>query len=186
MPQAAAAAIALGSWPQVKDAAKGVLPLPQLKGGGSLPSIDTLAKRSGGDPERGKAVFGGAGACARCHVVGAEGRSVGPNLSGIGAKLSRVAIYEAIRAPSAAISHNYDTYTALLDDGRSVTGLLVSQSPTDVVIRGADGIDTTTPTSDIDELVKQPVSLMPTDLAAALSVQELVDLVAWLETLTAP
>jgi putative heme-binding domain-containing protein len=185
LPQAAAAAIALGSWPQVKEAAQGVLPMPQPKGGGSLPSIDTLAKRSGGDPNRGKAVFTGAGTCARCHVVGSEGKAMGPNLSEIGAKLSRIALYESILAPSAAISHNYETYTALLDDGRSLTGLLVSESPTEVVIRGADGIDTTTPAGEIDELVKQPISLMPADLAAALSVQELVDLVAWLETLKA-
>ena len=186
LPQAAAAAISLGSWPQVKEAAKGVLPLPQPKGGGSLPSIDTLAKRSGGDPNRGKAVFAGAGTCAKCHIVGGEGKAVGPNLSGIGAKLSRVALYEAILAPSAAISHNYETYTAILEDGRSVTGLLVSQSPTEVVIRGVDGIDTTMPAKEIEELVKQPVSLMPADLAATLSVQELVDLVAWLETLKSP
>jgi putative membrane-bound dehydrogenase-like protein len=186
LPQAAAAAIALGSWPQVKEAAKGVLPLPQPKGGGSLPSIDTLTKRSGGDAARGKAVFAGAGTCAKCHVVGGEGKSVGPNLSGIGAKLSRVALYESILAPSAAISHNYETYTALLEDGRSVTGLLISESPTEVVIRAADGIDTTTPAQEIEELVKQPVSLMPADLAATLSVQELVDVVAWLETLKSP
>jgi putative heme-binding domain-containing protein len=185
LPQAAAAAIAMGSWPQVKEAAKGVLPLPQSKGGGSLPSIDELTKRSGGDAARGKVVFAGAGTCAKCHIVGGEGKAVGPNLSGIGAKLSRVALYESILAPSAAISHNYETYTALLDDGRSLTGLLVSQSPTEVVIRGADGIDTMTPADDIDELIKQPVSLMPADLAATLSVQELVDLVAWLETLKA-
>jgi putative heme-binding domain-containing protein len=115
--------------------------------------------------------------------VGADGKAVGPNLSGIGAKLSRPALYEAILAPSAAISHNYETYTAVLDDGRSVTGLLVSQSPEDVVIRGADGLDVTAPAGEIEELVKQPVSLMPADLAATLSAQQLVDLVTWLETL---
>ena len=31
--------------------------------------------------------------------------------------------------------------------------------------------------------MKQPVSLMPADLVTALSADELVDLVAWLETL---
>jgi putative membrane-bound dehydrogenase-like protein len=185
LPQAAAAAIAMCPWPQVKEAAAGVLPLPTPKGGGSLPTIDKLVKQGGGDANRGKAVFAGAGTCSKCHVVGSEGKAVGPNLSGIGAKLSRVALYESILAPSAAISHNYETHTALLDDGRSVTGLLVSQSPTEVVIRGADGIDATLPAGEIDELVKQPISLMPADLAATLSVQELVDLVAWLETLKA-
>jgi putative heme-binding domain-containing protein len=116
-------------------------------------------------------------------VVGSEGKSVGPNLSEIGGKLSRQAMYEAILAPSAAISHNYETFTALLDDGRSVTGLLVSQSPSDVVIKGPDGIDVTVDADAVEELVKQPISLMPADLAATLSVDELVDLVAWLETL---
>jgi putative heme-binding domain-containing protein len=165
----------------VRQAAADVLPMPKAKEG-ALPPVADLMKQ-GGNATRGKAVFAGAGTCAKCHVVGAEGKSVGPNLSGIGAKLSKPALYEAILAPSAAISHNYETHTAVLDDGRSVTGLLVSQSPAEVVIRGADGIDMTTPASEIAELVKQPVSLMPADLAATLSVQELVDLVAWLETL---
>ena len=86
-------------------------------------------------------------------------------------------------APSAAISHNFETWTAVLADGRSITGLSVSQSTEQVVIRAADGIDVTIPRVDVEELVKQPISLMPADLVAALSAEELVDLVAWLETL---
>jgi putative membrane-bound dehydrogenase-like protein len=183
LPQAAAAAIALSPWADIKQSAAKVLPMPQAKGGGALPTIADLSRRGGGNAARGKAVFAGAGTCAKCHVVGDEGKAVGPNLSGIGAKLSRVAFYEAILAPSAAISHNYETYTAVLDDGRAVTGLLVSQSPAEVVIRGADGIDVTMKADAVEGLVKQPVSLMPADLAAALTVDELVDLVAWLETL---
>ena len=86
-------------------------------------------------------------------------------------------------APSAAISHNFETWTAVLADGRSITGLSVSQSTEQVVIRAADGIDVMIPREDVEELVKQPISLMPADLVAALSAEELVDLVAWLETL---
>ena len=108
---------------------------------------------------------------------------MGPDLSGIGTKLSRRAIYEAILAPSAAVSHGYEACTALRHDGRSVTGLLVSRTDAGVVIRGADGNDVTISDADLDDLVKHPVSLMPADLAAALTADELVDLVAWLETL---
>ena len=64
-----------------------------------------------------------------------------------------------------------------------MSGLLVSQTADQAVIRGADGIDVTIPAGEIGELVKQPVSLMPADLATMLSADELVDLVAWLETL---
>jgi putative heme-binding domain-containing protein len=157
--------------------------MPKAKGG-SLPPVAELLKREG-RIDQGKAVFAGVGTCAKCHIVGGEGRAVGPDLSGIGVKLSKQAIYESILAPSAAISHNYETHTALLDDGRSTTGLLVSQSSEQVVIRGADGIDVTIAAGQLDELVKQPVSLMPADLATLLSADDLVDLVAWLQTLRA-
>jgi putative heme-binding domain-containing protein len=149
---------------------------------GPLPPLAELLQQAG-DASRGQAVFVGAGTCAKCHVVGSEGKNVGPNLSGIGAKLSRQALYESILMPSAAISHNYETYTAVLDDGRSVTGLLVSQTPEQVVLKPADGVDATLAAKEIEELVKQPISLMPADLATTLSAQDLADVVAWLETL---
>jgi putative heme-binding domain-containing protein len=182
LPQVAAVAIASCPWGDVRQAAADVLPMPKAKGGEKLPPVAELMKRKG-DPVVGKTVFAGAGTCAKCHIVNGDGKSVGPNLSGVGAKLSRESLYESVLAPSAAISHSYETYTALMDDGRSVTGLLVSQSPDQVVIRGADSIDVTLPAAEVDELVKQPVSLMPADLATTLSADELVDLVTWLETL---
>jgi putative heme-binding domain-containing protein len=156
--------------------------LPKVRDGGQLPSVAELMRQEG-DASRGQTLFSGAATCAKCHVVNGTGKGVGPDLSGVGTKLSRQALYESILAPSAAISHNYETYTALLDDGRSLTGLLISQSPEEVIIRGPDAIDLTIPTAAIEELVKQPVSLMPADLAATLTAQELTDLVAWLETL---
>jgi putative heme-binding domain-containing protein len=181
LPQVAAVAIAAGPWGDVRKAAADVLPMPQSKGGGTLPPLADLVKRKG-DPAKGRGVFAGAGTCGKCHVVGTEGHAVGPNLSGIGGKLAREAIYEAILAPSAAISHSYETWTAILGDGRAATGLLVSKSPEQIVIRGADGIDATFASGEVEELVRQPVSLMPADLAAALTADELVDLVAWLES----
>ena len=184
LPQVAAVAIASCPWGDIRQSAADVLPMPKAKGGEKLPPVTELVKRKG-NPVNGKTVFAGAGTCAKCHIVNGEGKAVGPNLSGIGAKLSREALYESVLVPSAAISHSYETYTALMEDGRSVTGLLVSQSPDQVVIRGADSIDVTLPAKDVEELVKQPVSLMPADLATTLSADELVDIVAWMETLRA-
>jgi len=182
--EAAAATLALAPWAEVRQAAAKVLPLPTPKGGGRLPTLDELARRSG-DAGRGRQVFAGAGTCGKCHVVGGEGKAVGPDLSGIGAKLSRVALYESILAPSAAISHAYETYSAIAADGRTVTGLLVSKTDAEAVLRAADGIDHMFPVAELDELVRQPVSLMPAALATTLTAAELADLVAYLETLTA-
>ena len=184
LPQVAAVVIASCPWGDIRQAAADVLPMPKAKGGEKLPPVADLVKRNG-NAANGKVVFAGAGTCAKCHIVNGEGKAVGPNLSGVGAKLSREALYESVLAPSAAISHSYETYTALMEDGRSVTGLLVSQSPDQVVIRGADSIDVTLAAGEVEELVKQPVSLMPADLATTLSADELVDVVAWMETLRA-
>ena len=184
LPQVAAVAIASCPWGDIRQSAADVLPMPKAKGGEKLPPVSELVKRKG-NAANGKAVFAGAGTCAKCHIVNGEGKSVGPNLSGVGAKLSREALYESVLVPSAAISHSYETYTAIMEDGRSITGLLVSQSPDQVVIRGADSIDVMLPAGQVEELVKQPVSLMPADLATTLSADELVDIVAWMETLRA-
>jgi putative membrane-bound dehydrogenase-like protein len=184
LPQVAAVAIASCPWGDIRQSAADVLPMPKAKGGEKLPPVAELVKRKG-NPANGKAVFAGAGTCAKCHIVNGEGKSVGPDLSGVGAKLSREALYESVLVPSAAISHSYETYTAIMEDGRSVTGLLVSQSPDQVVIRGADSIDVMLPAGQVEELVKQPVSLMPADLATTLSADELVDVVSWMETLRA-
>jgi len=182
LPQAAALAISGCPWGDVRQAAADVLPLPKGRGGEQLPPLTELVKRSG-SAANGKTVFAGVGTCAKCHVVQGEGKMVGPDLSGIGAKLSREALYESVLAPSAAISHNYEAWTALTKDGRAITGLLVSKTPEQVVIRGADGVDATIAGDDLEELVRQPVSLMPADLASTLSAGELVDVVTWLETL---
>ena len=182
--QAAALAISASPWPEIRKEAAAVLPLPPARGGEPLPPVAELVKRKG-DAAKGQALFAGAGTCAKCHVVAGAGKAVGPDLSGVGAKLSREALWESLLAPSAAISHNYETWTLVGEDGRSVTGLLVSKTPAEVVVRGADGLDVTMATGDVAELVKQPVSLMPADLATTLSAEELVDVVAWLETLKA-
>jgi putative heme-binding domain-containing protein len=74
----------------------------------------------------------------------------------------------------------------VLDDGRVVSGLVISRTAEQMVMRGADGVDVTLAVDEVEDLVKQSVSLMPADLAATLSAEQLVDLVAWLETLKTP
>ena len=179
---AAAVALSTSRWAEIRQAGAELLPLPKASGGQPLPPLADLLKKRG-NASAGKAVFAGAGTCAKCHVVAGVGKAVGPDLSGIGAKLSKQALYESILAPSAAISHNYESYTLLTEDGRVVTGLLVSQTDKQVVLKTAEGVDVTTPTAAIDELARQPISLMPADIAVALTPEQLVDLVTWLETL---
>ena len=46
-------------------------------------------------------------------------------------------------------------------------------------------MDVTIAADDLEELLKQPVSLMPAELASTMSADDLVNLVSWLETLRA-
>jgi putative heme-binding domain-containing protein len=118
--------------------------------------------------------------------VGGTGKDVGPNLSAIGAKLPAEALLVAILDPSAGISHNYETFIATTEDGRTVNGLLVSRSDDEVVIKDAAGVVHTLAAAEVEELTKSPLSLMPSGLEKTMTAQELADLVAYLVSLKTP
>ena len=81
------------------------------------------------------------------------------------------------------MSHNYETWAAVMDDGTVATGLKVSETDSELTLKNSEGLTRKISKSDIDELVKQDVSLMPADLQKTMTVQELVDVVEYLETL---
>lgn len=59
-----------------------------------------------GKPERGKLVFEDQG-CIKCHVVGSEGRQVGPELTGIGASQGAGYILDSILEPDKVLIKGY-------------------------------------------------------------------------------
>ncbi len=161
------------------------LTLPATAGSKPLPPVAELAKRAG-DPVRGQELFRTTATCIKCHKVRGEGKEVGPDLSEIGSKLPKEAMFISILDPSAGISHNYETYTAVLDSGNVVSGLKVNETDDSVTIRSAESIDKVISKSEIEELVKSTVSLMPADLQKTMSEQDLVDVVEFISTLKKP
>jgi putative heme-binding domain-containing protein len=136
-----------------------------------------------GDAANGRMVFFSTGTCHKCHVVDGMGREIGPNLTEIGSKLSREAMFESVLYPSAGISHNYEMWTVVLSSGTTVNGLLVSSTDAEVSLRGDDALVRQFPKSDIEELVKQKISLMPADLQKTMTSQELADVVEFMQGL---
>jgi putative heme-binding domain-containing protein len=163
------------------EAAKYLTP-PASADNRPLPLLAELLKQSG-DAQRGKLVFAEAGTCAKCHKVRGEGQEVGPDLSEVGSKLSVEALYESILNPSAGISHSYEMYSLLTADGRTISGLLVSQTDEEIVLKDKDAVLHKVPRSEVDEFAKQQKSLMPEDLQKQLTEQQLVDLIEYLKTL---
>lgn len=151
----------------------------------AIPPINTLL-RMRGDGKAGKLVFETKGECAKCHKVHGEGKDVGPDLSEIGSKLSRQDMYVAILNPSAAISHNYETFGLLTVDGTVITGLKVNETDEAVTLKTADALVKTVSQDDIEELKMLSTSMMPADLQKKLTTQSLLDLVDYLVLLKKP
>lgn len=151
-----------------------------------LPPAAELAKRTG-NAEIGKklltASLTGEAQCLKCHMVRGTGGQIGPDLSMIGKKGSRENLYDSILQPSKAIADQYLSWKIDTVDGQTITGLLVSETETTVTIRDANGKDYPIAIKDIEKRSKSLVSLMPDNLAAALTEDELIDVIEYLTTL---
>lgn len=179
---AAANALLSSADESIKTAASKHLSLPAAAGGAPLPPIAELVKRSG-NASRGKELFATIGTCAKCHKVRGEGKEVGPDLSEIGGKLSKEAMYLSILDPSAGVSFNYETWSVRTADGTVHSGVLVSQTDDAIELKTAEAIVHKLPRDEIEQLKKQPISLMPADIQKLLKAQDLVDIVEYLTTL---
>ena len=89
----------------------------------------------------------------------------------------------SILDPSAGISHNYENYVCLLDNGQVISGILVSETEESVVLRTAEAIDRRILRFEIETLKKSEKSIMPENLHHAFDQQALVDLIEYLTTL---
>jgi putative heme-binding domain-containing protein len=151
-----------------------------------LPDIAKLAKRRG-NAEHGKQFLAATVKndlqCMKCHTIHGQGGQVGPDLSMIGKKASRENLFESILYPSKAIADQYVTWNIVTKDGKSVSGLLIEETGEHVLIRDANGKDTKIAKKDIDAREKDPKSLMPENLLAYMTEDELVDMVEYLLTL---
>lgn len=167
-------------WDPIREAAAKHFPPPQTKDNQTLPSNAELAKRSG-DAVSGERVFGAL--CAMCHVVDGKGIDYGPALGEIGNKLGKDALYEAVLYPSNGIEHNYATTSLTLADGNSALGIQVSETEDEIALKAIGGIVTRYKKAGIAQRSTLKTSSMPAGLQAAMTQQELVDLVEYLVSL---
>jgi putative heme-binding domain-containing protein len=169
-------------WPQLKSDAEAIFPSMSGKEE-NLPSIRELISRKG-DARNGLRVFTNAvPGCANCHVVNGRGIELGPDLSEIGAKLGKDALYEAILEPSSGVSFGFEAYSFVLKTGDEVYGLIASETAEDVAVKNVGGVITRLKKTDIESRQRSRLSVMPAGLQVGMSTQELVDLVEYLASL---
>jgi cytochrome c len=137
----------------------------------------------------GKALFQTA-SCVMCHRMGKEGGTLGPDLSEIAKKLAkqpmpRLALLREVLDPSAVIDEKYRTHIVFLDDGTQKAGIIVDQDKQAVRLAAnlaAPDERITIPRERIEALRKSDVSMMPVGLVSSLNREEILDLLAYIES----
>ncbi|HEU5146278.1 MAG TPA: c-type cytochrome, partial [Chryseosolibacter sp.] len=163
----------------VREEGAKYIKLPGSKEGGELPAISVLVNKDG-NANNGKEVF--RNVCANCHQINNEGTNFGPDLSEIGDKLSKEAIYNSILFPDQGISFGYEGYRIEMRDGSTAVGKIVSETGEKIDLQYMTSQQSVNK-SQVVSRTKMETSLMPGNLHASMSQQELVDLVEYLSSL---
>ena len=137
-----------------------------------------------GDALRGRRVFLSLKtACTTCHAIGADGGTLGPDLTKIGAIRSGRDILESILFPSSTFAQGYQSVTISMLDGDEVQGIPVRESEVSVSLRDASGADMPVSKDQIREMRLSAVSPMPSGLERGMTREEFADLLAYLQSL---
>ncbi len=152
-------------------------------------TVDELAaaaatKLHGRSFENGRRMFQAAG-CYRCHRFAGRGGIVGPDLSAAGRRFSTVELLESIVEPSKVISDQYVATVFILDSGKQVTGRVVNLAGDRMMVAEnllTPGRLTTVYRNEVEEMFHSDVSLMPQGLLDHLTLDEILDLLAFIRS----
>ncbi|HUR59888.1 MAG TPA: PVC-type heme-binding CxxCH protein [Opitutaceae bacterium] len=133
-----------------------------------------------GDAQRGKAHY--VGRCSVCHRAGSEGMALGPDLITVKTK-GRDALLTAILEPHKEVASQYIAYEVTTKDGNAYSGIIARDDATSLTLKIMGGAEVPLPRSNIKGSTSSGKSLMPEGLEAGLSVQDMADLLTFIEEL---
>ncbi len=133
---------------------------------------------SGGNAARGLRLFQERQdlGCARCHKLRGEGGTVGPELTGLGRVRGREYVLQSILQPNAQIAPGFESVVLTQKGGAEVSGVLKSETASELVVQTAEDGVVTVPKSGIVSRQRGP-SPMPDGLGEMMSLVELRDLI---------
>jgi putative heme-binding domain-containing protein len=132
---------------------------------------------------RGKEAYEAA-QCVLCHKFGNDGGAVGPDLTAVSSRFNRHDILESIIEPSKVVSEQFQNTIVELKDGDTVDGRVLEESA-DAIILQPNPLQPEKQTikkSDIKGRRPSKLSPMPEGLANILSKDEILDLLAYIES----
>ena len=134
-----------------------------------------------GNAEHGQQLF--AQQCTTCHRVGGAGGRLGPDLSRIGAQRSRAALTREIRTPSEWMAPVFETVTLVTKDGQRIRGVKKAEDVFSIQIMDTRERLQGYLKANLQEVIHEKNSLMPTYGPAQLSDADLKDVLGYLATL---
>ena len=132
-----------------------------------------------GDAARGKAHYA---RCMSCHRAGGEGFQVGPDLETVKSK-GRDALLTGILEPHKEVAAQFIAYTVNTKDGQSLLGMITRDEARSLSVRMVGGAEVEVPRANVKSSASSGQSLMPEGLESGLSVQDMADLLTFIETL---
>jgi putative heme-binding domain-containing protein len=121
--------------------------------------------------------------CASCHRMNGVGEPIGPDLTQLDPKTTRLEILRSLLEPSARIDEKYLTHVFALKSGKVVTGMVLETTPRHLKVT-ENPMARTPPVlidlADIEDRSKSPTSIMPRGLLDKLTREEILDLIAYL------
>lgn len=132
-----------------------------------------------GNKEKGMSVY--QMNCSMCHQVrGKFGMKLGPDLGTIHAWASSD-IMTNILDPNYSIAHGYDLWSVKLNNGKTIQGIIATETPTAITLKNTEGVETNIARQDIVSLTALGMSAMPNDLEKKIDKQQMADLLAFLK-----
>lgn len=172
-----------------REEARALVHFLRSRAGGERPMEWKQYLTARGDPERGRKLFfdpEGKAYCSKCHRMEEKGGRVGPDLSWIGSKRTREFLLESLLDPKAVITSGYSTVMILTHDRKFITGVKKSEDDSSLTLVDKEGREQTISKDLIKKFKTQKISTMPANFGDLLDVQEVADLLAYLQTRVHP
>jgi putative membrane-bound dehydrogenase-like protein len=135
------------------------------------------AAKKPGDAKKGQQIF--ATICITCHKHGQLGVDVGPPLSDVKVKPPE-ALLSDILDPNRMFEARWSGYQIETNDGRTLAGLIQSETTDAIVLAMPGGAKETLSRSAIKDMKSLDRTLMPDGLEAAITKEQMSDLLAFL------
>lgn len=119
--------------------------------------------------------------CGACHKMYGEGGSLGPDITGSN-RTNLDYLLTNIIEPNAVIQDEYKMVAVTLRDGRTYLGNIVSESERQLVLKVIGQDRVVISKSTIQSREETANSIMPAGQLNAMSNQEIIDLIAYLQT----